>query len=102
MLRQLLHHVERLSNKYEEINRKVDTIINWMRPSQHLDRGQSFGNYGVFGIEGDNHEEVEKEVDVGNTMGETGTGDTVGDFWAGDAVGEFEVGDAIMETMLGH
>ncbi|CAA2965058.1 Hypothetical predicted protein [Olea europaea subsp. europaea] len=67
-----------------------------MRLSQHLDRGQSFGNYGVFTIEGDNHEEIEKEVDVGNTMGETGTGDIVGEFWAG----EFEVGDAIIETVV--
>ncbi|XP_022875539.1 uncharacterized protein LOC111393977 [Olea europaea var. sylvestris] len=54
MLRQLLHNVEKLSDKYEEINKKFDTIMNWMRPSQHLDKDYSFGVDGVFGTEGDN------------------------------------------------
>ncbi|CAA3008085.1 Hypothetical predicted protein [Olea europaea subsp. europaea] len=86
MLRQLLHNVEKLSDKYEEINKKVDTIMNWMRPSQHLDKDYSFGADGVFGTEGDNHEEVERKMEEGDTMRETG-------------VGEFERGCTVMETV---
>ncbi|CAA2964585.1 Hypothetical predicted protein [Olea europaea subsp. europaea] len=92
MLKQLLHHVERLSDKYEEINRKVDTIMNWMRPSQHLNREHSFEVDGVFEIEGNNHEEVESEMDGGDIMEENG---------AWDAVGEFEARSAVMETLVG-
>ncbi|CAA3013936.1 Hypothetical predicted protein [Olea europaea subsp. europaea] len=90
MLRQLLYHVEKLSDKYEEINKKVDTIMNWIRPSQHLDRDYSFGANGVFGTEGDNHEEVEREMEEGDTIRETGVG---------RVVGEFEGGCTVMETV---
>ncbi|CAA2981207.1 Hypothetical predicted protein, partial [Olea europaea subsp. europaea] len=51
MLRQLLYHVERLSDKYEEINRKVDTIMDWMRSSQYLNINHSFRANEVFGTE---------------------------------------------------
>ncbi|CAA2961797.1 Hypothetical predicted protein, partial [Olea europaea subsp. europaea] len=68
----------------KEINRKVDTIINWMRPSQHLDRDHSFRNDGVFVTDGDNREEVKMEMEVEDTMGVMGTGDAVGEFGAKD------------------
>ncbi|CAA2968025.1 ubiquitin-like-specific protease 1A [Olea europaea subsp. europaea] len=92
MLKQLLHHVERLSDKYEVINRKVDTIMTWMRPSQHLNREHSFGVDGVFETKGNNHEEVEREIDGGDIMEENG---------AWDAVGEFAAQSAVMETVAG-
>ncbi|CAA2967589.1 Hypothetical predicted protein [Olea europaea subsp. europaea] len=74
MLRQLLHNVEKLSDKYEEINKKVDTIMNWMRPSQHLDKDYSFRADRVFGTEVNNHEEVEREMEEVDSMRETGIG----------------------------
>ncbi|CAA2963728.1 Hypothetical predicted protein [Olea europaea subsp. europaea] len=90
MLRQLLHHVEKLSDKYEEINKKVDTMMNWIRPSQHLDKDYSFRADGVFGTKRDNHEEVEREIEEGDAMRETGIG---------EAVEEVEGGCTMMETV---
>ncbi|KAK6135334.1 hypothetical protein DH2020_030922 [Rehmannia glutinosa] len=51
ILRQLLLNMEML-------NRKVDTIMNRMRPNQHLGRDHSFGVHGVSETEYDNVEEV--------------------------------------------
>ncbi|CAA2989673.1 Hypothetical predicted protein [Olea europaea subsp. europaea] len=87
-LKQLLHHVEKLSDKYEEINKKVNTIMNWMRPSQHLDKDYSFGDDRMFGTEGDNYEEVEREMEEEDTMRETGVGKTTGEFEGGCTVME--------------
>ncbi|CAA2988095.1 Hypothetical predicted protein [Olea europaea subsp. europaea] len=63
-----------------------------MRSSQHLNREHSFGVDGVFEIEGNNHEEVEREIDGGDIMEENG---------AWDAVREFEARSAVMETVAG-
>ncbi|CAI9769642.1 unnamed protein product [Fraxinus pennsylvanica] len=127
MLRELLCYMERLSDKYEEINRKVDTIMNWMRPSQHLDTNHLFGADGVIETEGNNHgtvaRSIERKIEAGkeaetgeigreamSAVMETVVRDNDGEAEIGE-IGrvaiiwsierEIEAGGAVMKTVVG-
>ncbi|KAL2549690.1 hypothetical protein Fot_11232 [Forsythia ovata] len=61
LLRQLLQHVQKLLSQYEELNKKVDNIMEWTRPRLHLETDYTKV---YIGTEGDDRGKVGTKMEV--------------------------------------